>query len=45
MLRTITVGSSVSVQGMFIRQTNDGKLVVRVDDKTYVGTPVSKKAV
>lgn len=40
MLRTITVGSCVSVQGVLIGQTPDGKVAVRVDEKTYVGYPV-----
>lgn len=41
MLRTITVGSCVSVQGLFIRDNGDGKIVVRVDEKLFVGYPVS----
>ncbi len=44
MLRTITLGSCVSVQGTFIRQLDDGKIVVRVDEKTFVGFPVRKRA-
>lgn len=42
MLRTIAIGSCVSVQGLVVGQTSDGKLIVRVDEKTYVGTPVSQ---
>jgi uncharacterized protein YdeI (BOF family) len=41
MLRTITVGSCVSVQGLMVKQLADGKIVVRVDDKTFVGYPVT----
>jgi hypothetical protein len=41
MLRTIAIGSCVSVQGLVVGQTADGKLIVRVDEKTYVGTPVT----
>jgi hypothetical protein len=41
MLRTIAIGSCVSVQGLVVGQTADGKLIVRVDEKTYVGTPVA----
>ncbi|MGB4826223.1 MAG: hypothetical protein WBP18_02925 [Paracoccaceae bacterium] len=41
MLRTISIGSCVSVQGLFVGQTEDGKMIVRVGDKTYVGTPVA----
>lgn len=44
MLRTITLGTCVSVQGMFIRKLADGKIVVRVGDKTFVGYPVSLKS-
>ena len=40
MLRTIAVGSCVSVQGILVGQLADGKIMVRVDDKTYVGLPV-----
>ncbi|MEY3960660.1 MAG: hypothetical protein ACKO56_11755 [Paracoccaceae bacterium] len=40
MLRTITVGSCVSVQGLVVGQTPDGKIMVKVDDKTFVGVPV-----
>ncbi|MGB8813191.1 MAG: hypothetical protein WCC57_08395 [Paracoccaceae bacterium] len=41
MLRTITLGSCVSVQGLVVAQLADGKLVVRVDDKTFTGYPVA----
>jgi hypothetical protein len=41
MLRTIAVGSCVSVQGLFVRALSDGKLVVKVDEKLFVGHPVS----
>jgi hypothetical protein len=40
MLRTITIGSCVSVQGHLVAQLADGKIVVRVDEKTFVGYPV-----
>jgi len=42
MLRTITIGSCVSVQGIVVKQLADGKLVVRVDEKTFVGNPVAQ---
>lgn len=41
MLRTISLGSCVSVQGIVVKQLADGKLMVRVDDKTFVGYPVA----
>lgn len=40
MIRTITVGSSVFIQGTFVRDLNDGQIAVRVFDGTYVGRPV-----
>lgn len=40
MLRTIAVGSCVSVQGVLVGHLSDGKIIVRVDDKTFVGVPV-----
>jgi len=45
MLRTITIGSCVSVQGIVVRQLADGKLIVRVDEKTFVGNPVAQAQV
>jgi hypothetical protein len=39
MLRTISLGSCVSVQGMVVGQLSDGKVIVRVDEKTFVGYP------
>ena len=42
MLKTITVGTCVSVQGIFVRTLENGKIVVEADGKQYAGTPVSK---
>jgi hypothetical protein len=42
MLRTIAIGSCVSVQGLVVGQQQDGKLIVRVDEKTFVGFPVAQ---
>lgn len=44
MLRTITLGSCVSVQGTFVRALPDGRITVRVGDNVFSGNPVSKKA-
>ena len=41
MLRTIMIGSCVFVQGVHVRDTTDGKIVVRVDEKLFVGRPVT----
>jgi hypothetical protein len=42
MLRTISLGSCVSVQGLVVGQQSDGKLIVRVDEKTFAGYPVAQ---
>ena len=42
MLRTIQIGSCVSVQGILVRQFDDGRVMIRVDDKTYEGMPVAR---
>ena len=41
MLRTIAIGSCVSIQGLMVGQLDDGKVLVKVDDKTYAGYPVA----
>lgn len=44
MLRTITLGSTISVQGIYVRDLPDGRIVVKVSDSTYTGVPVTKAA-
>ncbi len=44
MLRTISIGSCVSVQGVFERQLDNGNIVVRVGDRLFGGRPVDRKA-
>ncbi len=41
MLRTIMIGSYISVQGIFEGLTANGKMLVRVGDRVFEGTPVS----
>ena len=41
MIRTIIIGSCVSVQGLFVRALGDGRIAVRDGEKTYIGMPVS----
>ena len=41
MLRTISVGSCVSIQGLLVGQMADGKIMVKVDEKTFVGYPIT----
>ncbi len=43
MLRTITMGSCVSVQGTFVRSNPDGRISVQVDSTIYSGMPITKK--
>ncbi|WP_169638996.1 hypothetical protein [Roseobacter ponti] len=40
MLRTIIMGSAISVQGIYVRELPDGRIVVKVDDDTFTGRPV-----
>lgn len=42
MLQTIVIGSTIFVQGVFVGQTADGKTIVRVDEKDFVGTSVAR---
>jgi hypothetical protein len=44
MLRTITIGSCVSVQGTFVRALADGRIAVRVGNQIFAGIPVVKQA-
>ncbi|SFS85453.1 hypothetical protein SAMN04488040_2114 [Sulfitobacter marinus] len=43
MLRTITIGTTVSVQGIFVRDMPDGRVSVKVDKEVYVGKPITAK--
>lgn len=42
MIKTIFIGSCVSVQGLFVRRLENGRVVVRVGDRTYEGVPVAE---
>lgn len=42
MLRTILIGSYISVQGRFVRHLADGKIVVSVGSRLYQGYPVER---
>lgn len=44
MLRTITLGSCVQVQGTFERQLDNGKILVRVGEHLFEGYPIRKRA-
>ena len=41
MIRTIIIGSCVSVQGTLVRALPDGKLVVKVGSRLFAGTPAN----
>ena len=43
MVKTITVGKYISVQGLWVRTRADGRVVVRVGTREYVGWPVDKE--
>lgn len=40
MIRTITLGAYISVQGAFVRSLPDGKIVVRDGERLFTGRPV-----
>jgi len=42
MLRTIEIGSCVSVQGLLVKQLDNGKVVIRVGGRTYEGVPIAR---
>ena len=42
MIRTITIGTCISVQGLFERQAANGNIIVRVGAQTFEGKPVSR---
>ncbi len=44
MLRTIVIGSCVSVQGVFVRELANGLVEVRVGDRIFTGYPVAEMA-
>ena len=44
MLRTITIGTCVSIQGLFVRSFPDGHIAVRVGSMIFKGTPVQETA-
>jgi len=41
MLRTITLGSCVSVQGDYVKTLSDGRVAVKVDETVYAGVPIN----
>ncbi|MCK0140198.1 hypothetical protein [Aliiroseovarius sp. F47248L] len=43
MLRTIVLGSCVMVQGQYVRDLSDGRIVVQVEDRLFSGRPVEQR--
>ena len=41
MVKTIRIGSCVSVQGTVVNKLEDGRIVVQVGERTWTGFPVS----
>ena len=41
MIRTITLGAHISVQGAYVRSLPDGKIVVRDGERVFTGRPVN----
>ncbi len=41
MLKTITLGSCVMVQGHYVKSLPDGRIVVRVDGRLVAGWPTT----
>ncbi|WP_371155744.1 hypothetical protein [Jannaschia sp. 2305UL9-9] len=41
MLRTVTIGNHLSIQGTFVQMLKNGLVEVRVGTRTYAGRPVS----
>jgi hypothetical protein len=44
MLRTITLGTCVSIQGLFVKAFPDGTIAVRDGKTIYKGLPVTRTA-
>jgi hypothetical protein len=42
MLRTITVGNHIQVQGLFVRSLENGKVIVSVGEHQYQGQLVER---
>jgi hypothetical protein len=42
MIRTIQIGSCVSVQGLLVKLLDNGKMIVRVGERLFEGVPVGQ---
>ena len=43
MLRTVTIGSCVSIQGIFVKALENGLIRIKVDNNTYDGRPIVQR--
>lgn len=43
MIRTVTVGKHQWVQGLFVKELPDGKMVVRVGEREFSGKPIEPR--
>ena len=41
MLRTVTVGNHLSIQGVFVQMLKNGLMEVRVGSRVFAGRPVA----
>lgn len=44
MLKTITLGKYITVQGIFVRKLEDGRIAVRDGARIFLGRPVTSNA-
>ena len=42
MLRTITIGSHIQVQGLLVRTLANGKVIISVGEQEFEGKPVAR---
>jgi len=43
MLRTVTIGSCVSIQGIFVKALENGLIRIKVDDRIFDGRPITPR--
>ncbi|SFR35532.1 hypothetical protein [Litoreibacter janthinus] len=43
MLRTVMIGSCVSIQGIFVQALENGLIRIKVDDREFDGRPVQAR--
>lgn len=43
MLRTVTIGSCVSIQGIFVKVLENGLIRIKVDDRIFDGHPITPR--